>query len=115
MEKKAGVGNLSCKVCGVSFQEPINYLSAAVDVYAAWIDASEEAAKQGGNAHGAVDAVGRTATTSYRDIDQSSRPRVSARDKEDEEGLGYEADDFVIDDDEGREGEYEIGAEDDED
>ncbi|KAI1663197.1 Transcription elongation factor [Pyrenophora tritici-repentis] len=32
IEKKSGVGNLQCKVCGQTFQTNINYLSAPVDV-----------------------------------------------------------------------------------
>jgi transcription elongation factor Elf1 len=45
LDKKAGVGNLHCKVCGQKFQTGINYLSAAVDVYSDWVDACEEVAK----------------------------------------------------------------------
>ncbi|KZF22677.1 hypothetical protein L228DRAFT_238597 [Xylona heveae TC161] len=45
LEKKIGVGQLSCKVCGQSFQTGINYLSAAVDVYSDWIDACDTVAK----------------------------------------------------------------------
>lgn len=46
LDKKAGVGNLHCKVCGQRFQTGINYLSAAVDVYSDWIDACENVAQQ---------------------------------------------------------------------
>ena len=45
LDKKAGVGNLHCKVCAQKFQTGINYLSAAVDVYSDWIDACEDVAK----------------------------------------------------------------------
>ena len=45
MDKKAGIGDLYCKVCGQKFQTSINYLSAAVDVYSDWIDACEAVAK----------------------------------------------------------------------
>ncbi|KAI9747485.1 MAG: hypothetical protein M1835_002068 [Candelina submexicana] len=48
LEKKAGTGDLSCKVCGQSFQTGINYLSAAVDVYSDWIDACDAVAKEAG-------------------------------------------------------------------
>uniref|UniRef100_A0A060TAV8 Transcription elongation factor 1 homolog n=1 Tax=Blastobotrys adeninivorans TaxID=409370 RepID=A0A060TAV8_BLAAD len=44
MDKKAGVGNLSCKVCGQTFQAPINALSDPVDVYSEWVDACEAVA-----------------------------------------------------------------------
>ncbi|ETI23103.1 hypothetical protein G647_04899 [Cladophialophora carrionii CBS 160.54] len=46
LDKKAGVGNLHCKVCNQKYQTGINYLSAAVDVYSDWVDACEEVAKQ---------------------------------------------------------------------
>lgn len=35
------MGFLSCKVCGQSHQCRINSLSAPIDVYSDWIDASE--------------------------------------------------------------------------
>lgn len=64
IEKKSGVGNLQCKVCGQTFQTNINCtwgscgalvprkadslvdLSAPVDVYADWIDACDAVAKE---------------------------------------------------------------------
>ncbi|CBY01041.1 hypothetical protein IAQ61_011937 [Plenodomus lingam] len=46
IEKKSGVGNLQCKVCGQTFQTNINYLSAPVDVYADWMDACDAVAKE---------------------------------------------------------------------
>lgn len=45
MDRKAGTGELSCKVCGQKFQTGINYLSAGVDVYADWVDACDAVAK----------------------------------------------------------------------
>ncbi|PGH16904.1 hypothetical protein AJ80_05048 [Polytolypa hystricis UAMH7299] len=45
LDKKLGLGNLSCKICGQRFQTGINYLSAAVDVYSDWIDACDAVAK----------------------------------------------------------------------
>ena len=63
IEKKSGVGNLQCKVCGQTFQTNVNCmwamlmrcecgadccedLSAPVDVYADWIDACDAVAKE---------------------------------------------------------------------
>ncbi|MDI1492417.1 MAG: hypothetical protein OHK93_003631 [Ramalina farinacea] len=46
MDKKAGIGELSCKICGQQFQTGINYLSAGVDVYSDWIDACDTVAKE---------------------------------------------------------------------
>lgn len=40
MDKKAGVGELDCKICGQRFQCGINYLSAPIDVYSEWVDAA---------------------------------------------------------------------------
>lgn len=45
IERKNGVGNLRCKVCGQSFQTSINYLTAPVDVYADWVDACDAVSK----------------------------------------------------------------------
>ena len=67
LDKKLGLGNLSCKVCGQRFQTGINCkpiiviivimfvaaitdnlvsdLSAAVDVYSDWVDACDAVAK----------------------------------------------------------------------
>ncbi|KAM3160664.1 Transcription elongation factor 1 [Lachancea thermotolerans] len=42
LDKKNGIGSLSCKVCGQSFQTHINALSQPVDVYSDWFDAVEE-------------------------------------------------------------------------
>lgn len=44
IDKKVGVGNLNCKVCGLNFQTPVNALSAPVDVYSDWVDACEAVA-----------------------------------------------------------------------
>lgn len=88
MDKKAGTGELSCKVCGQQFQTGINCkssistypilgsptaseseahyrlpdLSAAVDVYSDWIDACDTVAKE------AADASRTDAPQSYSDL-----------------------------------------------
>ncbi|KEZ40247.1 hypothetical protein SAPIO_CDS8741 [Scedosporium apiospermum] len=46
LDKKGGVGQLDCSVCGQTFQCAINYLSAAVDVYGEWVDAADMVAKE---------------------------------------------------------------------
>jgi len=46
MDKKGGVGYINCKVCGQDWSTGINFLSAPVDVYADWVDACDEAAKE---------------------------------------------------------------------
>ncbi|KAK4082126.1 uncharacterized protein Triagg1_1938 [Trichoderma aggressivum f. europaeum] len=46
LDRRAGVGQLDCRICGQKFQCAVNYLSAAVDVYGEWVDAAEAVAKQ---------------------------------------------------------------------
>ncbi|PTU17696.1 hypothetical protein P175DRAFT_0504434 [Aspergillus ochraceoroseus IBT 24754] len=62
LDKKLGLGHLSCKVCGQRFQTGINYLSAAVDVYSDWVDACDAVAKDTANKYQENDAQ---ATRSY--------------------------------------------------
>ena len=95
MDKKAGVGELSCKVCGQQFQTGINCemywhnlvllslitrkdLSAAVDVYSDWIDACDIVAKDddegqapndGLNSYGEL-AVGNERRNSEMNVDR---------------------------------------------
>ena len=40
LDKKAGVGHLSCAVCGQQFQCGIHTLMEAIDVYSEWVDAA---------------------------------------------------------------------------
>ncbi|RYP41140.1 hypothetical protein DL769_011639 [Monosporascus sp. CRB-8-3] len=90
MDKKAGVGQLDCKVCGQKFQCGINYLSAAVDVYSEWVDAAalDAVAKE--------DAGGRisSSTSGHR-----QGMRQSAADADEDEDGGYEGEGIVADDD----------------
>ncbi|KAF3391391.1 hypothetical protein F1880_007596 [Penicillium rolfsii] len=59
LDKKLGLGDLSCKVCGQKFQTGINYLSAAVDVYSDWVDACDAVAKDTANQYdGHVGSIG---------------------------------------------------------
>ncbi|TYZ58704.1 hypothetical protein PybrP1_003199 [[Pythium] brassicae (nom. inval.)] len=41
MDRDHNIGHLSCRVCTESFQTPIHYLSAPIDVYTDWIDECE--------------------------------------------------------------------------
>lgn len=43
IERDISVGKVECRVCGVKHSSTINKLEEAVDVYANWIDACEEA------------------------------------------------------------------------
>lgn len=40
LDKKAGVGHLSCAVCGQHFQCRIDALMESIDVYCEWVDAA---------------------------------------------------------------------------
>ncbi|KAG0130064.1 transcription elongation factor Elf1 like-domain-containing protein [Tuber indicum] len=42
LDKKTGIGSLSCRACGQRFRMNINYLSAPIDVYSEWVDACDE-------------------------------------------------------------------------
>jgi len=104
LDKKLGVGNLTCKVCGQSFQATINCkiprirptelhiasdnstdLSAQVDVYADWMDACDAVAKE---SSGKAKAA--------RGSNVASKPTAIAE----------EGDDFIVDDELDAEGEY---------
>jgi transcription elongation factor Elf1 len=91
IEKKSGVGNLQCKVCGQTFQTNINYLSAPVDVYADWIDACDAVAKEA--------AKGNAETT--RSAHRMGRMPTAANTDEDDGDGG-----FIEHDDLDAEGEY---------
>ncbi|KOS17260.1 Transcription elongation factor 1 -like protein [Escovopsis weberi] len=89
LDRKAGVGQLDCRVCGQKFQCAVNYLSAAVDVYGEWVDAADAVAKQGaGDAgHGGSDR----APTSRRAVGS----KAAADEHDDlEHGAGYDDDDY---------------------
>ncbi|KAL9133802.1 MAG: hypothetical protein Q9175_005021 [Cornicularia normoerica] len=72
LDKKAGIGELSCKVCGQQFQTGISYLSAAVDVYSDWIDACDTVAKEAADAPAADDGF-----NSYQDLAAGNERRNS--------------------------------------
>ncbi|ODV83371.1 hypothetical protein CANARDRAFT_29998 [[Candida] arabinofermentans NRRL YB-2248] len=46
LDKKVSIGTLKCKVCGQSFQSPINSLSQPIDIYSDWVDACEAVAEE---------------------------------------------------------------------
>ena len=86
MNKKDGIGELSCKVCGQRFQSSVNYLSAPVDVYSDWIDACESVAQE---------AIAEEATAEDRNFSTyaSERPRAAATTgADDDDDAGYDDD-----------------------
>ena len=106
LDKKSNTGDLSCKVCGQTYQTGINYLSAPIDVYSDWIDACDAVAKE------AADGAGRSARVpNSRILEQGVRKKVGAgqgmsgRRDEVEEGYG-DGDGFVEDDEVDGEAEY---------
>jgi len=101
LEKKQGIGYLNCKVCGQTYNSGINYLSAAVDVYADWVDACDEVAKRHA-AEGGGDTGG---VGSYRNnIGAPARRQVAGGEEDDEDPT--EMDGFIEDDEMDAEAEY---------
>ncbi|KFA62609.1 hypothetical protein S40285_05158 [Stachybotrys chlorohalonatus IBT 40285] len=92
LDKKAGVGELDCSLCGQKFQCAINYLSAAVDVYGEWVDAADAVAKEG-NIEPGYEGSARATTTG-----RMTGRRTTAGDDDDEPR--YEGDGIVADDEE---------------
>ncbi|KAH8149929.1 uncharacterized protein LAJ45_06081 [Morchella importuna] len=80
LDKKAGIGSLSCKVCGQTFQANINYLSHAIDVYSEWVDACDEVANPKEKSTGRSAGGGSGA----RSI-QQSRGRIEGPDDDDDD------------------------------
>ena len=89
LDRKAGMGFASCKVCGQSHQSPISFLDQAVDVYANWVDAAEEVNKA-------------ARAEEPKDYEHVERYTGTARNRgagEEAGGGGYDVDDgFVVDD-----------------
>jgi transcription elongation factor Elf1 len=52
MDFKAGIGSLSCRLCGAAYQMPIHHLHEPIDVFSEWLDDCEAA--QGGGAAAAA-------------------------------------------------------------
>ncbi|ODQ77108.1 hypothetical protein BABINDRAFT_169452 [Babjeviella inositovora NRRL Y-12698] len=46
LDKRNSIGQLHCKICGQTFQTPLNSLSQPVDVYSDWVDACEAVAEE---------------------------------------------------------------------
>lgn len=93
IDKKAGVGNLHCKVCGQVFQTKVNFLSAPVDVYADWHDACDAVAKEK-NPGGGIS----------RSANRGQVRAAAIADADGEDGMG---DDFIVNDEQDAEGEYD--------
>ncbi|CAG8959363.1 hypothetical protein HYFRA_00001261 [Hymenoscyphus fraxineus] len=90
LDKKAGVGELTCKVCSQKFQCAVNYLSAAVDVYSDWVDACDAVAKEGGEERGGDLAPSRA---------PASGRQSGGKARDDEEDDDDNDDDLIADED----------------
>ncbi|KAM5342754.1 hypothetical protein ACJ41O_013720 [Fusarium nematophilum] len=91
LDKKAGVGQLDCRICGQKFQCAVNYLSAAVDVYGEWVDAADAVAKED-NADAGYAGTSRAAGSG-----RAAGGRTAVEDDEDDRrsyGEGIEDDDY---------------------
>ncbi|KAL2068357.1 hypothetical protein VTL71DRAFT_16455 [Oculimacula yallundae] len=112
LDKKAGVGALSCKICSQHFQCAINYLSAAVDVYSDWVDACDAVAKGDGDEIDPDDRDRDPRAQAKIPASGNARPRARPRDEDedvddliddadaDEDDLGGYGGDGVVADDE---------------
>ncbi|OAA44917.1 hypothetical protein NOR_03671 [Metarhizium rileyi] len=93
LDRKAGVGQLDCRICGQKFQCAVNYLSAAVDVYGEWVDAADAVAKAD-TVNGNYDGTARLFDANKRN--QSSR----ATQGDDDDGAHYGGEGIIADDEE---------------
>lgn len=93
IDKKAGVGQLDCRICGQKFQCAVNYLSAAVDVYGEWVDAADAVAKEDS---AAAEAAGYGGTS--RPAGRRLTTRPTAGDDYDDDERQYEGDGIIGDD-----------------
>ncbi|CZS90779.1 related to transcription elongation factor 1 [Rhynchosporium agropyri] len=100
LDKKAGVGALSCKVCSQHFQCAINYLSAAVDVYSDWVDACDAVAKGDGDEIEGDDRDRDTQRAQAR-LPSGGAARPRARPRDDDEDVDDLIDDADADEDDG--------------
>ncbi|KAK7417320.1 hypothetical protein QQZ08_011663 [Neonectria magnoliae] len=94
LDKKAGVGQLDCRICGQKFQCAVNYLSAAVDVYGEWVDAADAVAKED-NAGAGYGGTSRTAASG-----RAASGRTTADDNDEDDRRSYDGDGVGADDDE---------------
>ncbi|KAI3323133.1 Elf1-domain-containing protein [Xylariaceae sp. AK1471] len=91
LDKKVGVGHLTCAVCGQQFQCGIHTLMEAIDVYSEWVDAADAVAKEA-----ATDRA--TGSTSFT-RPGARAPRADREIEDDEDEHRYEGDGIVADDD----------------
>lgn len=89
LDRKAGVGQLDCRICGQKFQCAVNYLSAAVDVYGEWVDAADAVAKED-TTNSRYEGSARTP----KSLKRSQNDRHAGTDEEGGEGVFADDDDY---------------------
>jgi len=108
MDHKSGIGSLSCRLCGASYQMPIHSLNEPIDVFSEWLDDCEAAQNPGAAAAAAGGAP------AYDDEDddelpessglgqrkQSAKPAASASNKNSNNARSIDLGDEDSDDDE---------------
>ncbi|ATY66705.1 transcription elongation factor, putative [Cordyceps militaris CM01] len=92
LDRKAGVGQLDCRICGQKFQCAVNYLSAAVDVYGEWVDAAEAVAKEDSARAGYTGTAGATPSRRDREVEDATSDREESR-RYGGEGIGADDED----------------------
>ena len=102
LDRKQGIGSLSCKVCGQTHQTNITFLDQAVDVYANWVDACE-AVKHGSQG----DGEGLGASEHRQTYKGTARETKLVDAIGGEEGYADEGEDFVVDDEMDAEADYD--------
>jgi len=100
LDKKAGVGQLSCKVCNQQFQCAVNYLSAAVDVYSDWVDACDAVAKDTNEEAGGDHALSRASTSGRPSAGKNRDDEDDMIDDDDDDGMGSYGGEGIVADDE---------------
>jgi transcription elongation factor Elf1 len=80
MDNKAGVGSLTCRLCGAAYQMPIHHLHEPIDVFSEWLDDCEAAANPaagragddgGGGAGGSGEGGGAGGVPRYQEDDDN--------------------------------------------
>jgi len=108
LEKKLGLGFLTCKVCGQTFQSTMNHLTQPVDIYYDWVDACEVVNKKYPNGTAPLDKVDEEGGDPVNE--NPLRAAMAKSRINNLRGDSYtnrgETDDFVVPDDDDAEGEF---------
>jgi Transcription elongation factor Elf1 like len=106
MERKLGIGFLTCKVCGQSFQAPLNHLTQPIDIYCEWVDATELINKKYPNGATTSGTIGEEDEVPASVSNPLRAKLGNARGGQDSYANRTEGGDFVVADDDDAEGEF---------